>query len=100
MDFGVIKRAGGPIEPEEWKRVIAAHSALQPIPPRTGINPFTKEPVLFHAPDGAAYYFEDGQKVGNLALEEGEIKTTGVPAAVCEEIAAALSAELHEGDRS
>src|SRR5262245_46262833 len=100
MDFGVIKRSGASIQLDEWKRVIAAHAALEPVPPRTGINPFTKEPVVFNATGGAALYVENGDAVGNLSFEDGEISTTGVPTAICLEIAASLSAKFHEDYRS
>jgi hypothetical protein len=100
MEFCAIKRAGGSIALDEWKQIIAAHSALEEVPPRTGTNPFTNEQVIFIANGGAAYYVENGRKVGNLSYEDGEIKGTGIPVHVCEEISALLRAEFCEDYRS
>jgi hypothetical protein len=47
MDFARIRRASRPIDLAEWAQIIASHPALEQMPDRTGINPFTKEKVLF-----------------------------------------------------
>jgi hypothetical protein len=99
MDFGKIKRAARPIQLPEWNTIIASTSSLEQVPDRTGINPFTKEKVVFPG-EGKAYYVVDGERIGNASLEEGEILTTGIPRELCEQIAQALEAEVFEDDRS
>src|SRR5688500_9023489 len=99
MEFGIIKKRKGAISLTEWSRCIAAHKSLEPIPDSEGVNPFTQEKVVFPG-EGKAYYVKSGKKVGNLSLEDGEIKTTGVPKKLCAEIAELLSAEIHEADFS
>jgi hypothetical protein len=99
MQFGVIKRPRREISLEEWNRVIRDHPMLQQLPARTGINPFTREPMVFSG-EGKAYYIEAGVPRGNICLEGGELKTTGVPRPVCSEIALQLGARVHEDDRT
>src|SRR5262249_12317170 len=98
MEFGVIKNPSGPIQLDDWNRVVSAHPALETVQPRTVINPFTNESLI--AAPNADYYVEDGRKIGNLCLEDGEIKLTGIPTSICQEIAALFNADLHEDDRS
>ena len=99
MDFGKIKRNARPIKLAEWNKIIALMPVLEQVPDRTGINPFTKEQVVFPG-KGKAYYVVDGEKIGNASLEEGEILTTGIPRDVCEQIAKSLKAKVFEDDRS
>lgn len=99
MEFGKIQREMSPITLPEWKKVIAPNAFLEQMSPRTGINPFTKEKVVFSG-EGCAYYVVDGVKMGNASLENGEILTTGMPREVCEEIARSLKATVFEDDRS
>src|SRR5438034_1033361 len=99
MDFGRIKRDARPIKLPEWNKIIASTSALEQVPDRTGINPFTKEKVVFPG-QGKAYYVVDGERIGNASLEEGEILTTGIPRELCEQIAQSLKAKVFEDDRS
>ena len=99
MDFGRIKRDAHRIKLAEWNKIIASTSSLEQVPDRTGINPFTKEKLVFPG-EGKAYYVADGERVGNASLEEGEILTTGIPREVCEQIAQLLNAKLSEEDRS
>ena len=68
MDFARIQRDTTPITLSEWNAVIAAHTFLQRMPDRTGINPFTKENVLFSG-EGKAYYLVEGERAGNASLE-------------------------------
>lgn len=99
MDFGKIKRDARPIQLPEWNTIIASTSNLEQMPDRTGINPFTKEKVVFPG-EGKAYYVVDGESFGNASLEEGEILTTGIPRELCEQIAQSLKAKVFEDDRS
>ena len=97
--FARIARSYRPIDIAEWKNVIAAHPALEPMPDRVGVDPFTQEKVLFPG-EGRAFYIEDGQRVGNAAFENGEVLTTAIPQNVCEEVAAQLAAKVFDDDRS
>ena len=46
----------------EWIRLIEAHPELSPVPPKEGINPFTRDPYLYRArPDTARVVAEVGQ---------------------------------------
>ena len=89
MDFGKIKRDARQIRLPEWNKIIASISALEQVPDRTGINPFTNEKVVFPG-EGKVYYVVDGERIGNASLEEGEILTTGIPRELCEQIAQSL----------
>ena len=99
MDFGKIKREARPILLPEWTKIIASTSTLEQVPDRRGINPFTKEKVVFPG-EGKAYYVVDGERIGNASLEKGEILTTGIPRELCEQIAQSLKAKVFEDDRS
>lgn len=99
MDFGKIKRDARPIQLPEWNTIVASTSALELVPDRTRINPFTKEKVVFPG-EGKAYYVVDGERIGNASLEKGEILTTGIPRELCEQIARVLKAKVFEDDRS
>lgn len=99
MEFAKIVRAGKAIDHTEIEDLISKRDDLQPIPDRTGINPFTREPTVFRAPPGAIYEL-DGERLGNLTLEEGVILTTGIPETVVVEVAAVLNAEWSQDDHS
>jgi hypothetical protein len=99
MDFGRISRNSQPLRLDEWNQLIDSHDFLRPIPDRRGTNPFTKEEVLFSG-EGKAFYVENGEMVGNIALEDGELKTTGVPVEICRLLAERLGAHVIEDDRS
>ena len=95
MLFARIARPSRPIESSEWETLIST----QPMPAREGINSFTNEKVLFPG-RGRALYIHNGQPTGNAGLEAGEIFTTGVPADICQQLAAALKAQVFEDHRS
>ena len=99
MEFGRIARGSQPIRLDEWREIIESNDFLQPIPDRKGTNPFTKEEVVFSG-EGKAYYVKNGEEVGNIALEDGELLTTGVPKAICSLIAEQLGAQVFQDDRS
>ncbi len=99
MDVGRIRRAAHSITLPEWTNIIASTSALEQAPDRKGINPFTKEEVVFPG-EGKAYYVLDGERMGNASLQEGEILTTGIPRELCEQIAQCLKAKVFNDDRS
>jgi hypothetical protein len=50
----------------EWIVLIGVHSSLAPAVPKQGVNPFSKQPILFKpAPDYASVLL-DGRKVGAI----------------------------------
>jgi hypothetical protein len=99
MEFGRIRRESRPITAPEWKEIIASDASLEPMPGRTGVNPFTSEPVTSSGEGGAIYRLK-GEKAGNAVLENGEILTTGICRDVCDRIASVLGATVLVDDRS
>lgn len=99
MDFAKITRTDSTIEADEWISMIEQQSYLQPIPDRTGTNPFTGEEIQVPGL-GKAYYLENGTRIGNASLEEGQILTTAIPRPICEELASRLGAIVEDDDRS
>lgn len=99
MQFGRISRSEQRIQLDEWCEMIESRDFLQPIPDRKQTNPFTNEEVVFSG-EGKAYYVEDGEEVGNIALEDGQLLITGVPKAICNLIAEQLGAQFFQDERS
>lgn len=99
MQFAIIHRPQGAISIDEWTRLVETHPALVAALPRTGINPFTGAEVHFERV-GVAHVMLEGSVTGNAVLEHGRILTTGIPVAICEEIARRLQAVVAEDDRS
>jgi hypothetical protein len=99
VDFLRIRRHDSPITSQEWDKIIASHGSFEQIPDRAGINPSTKETIVFPGA-GKAYYVVDREKLGNASLEGGEILTTGVPKDVCDQVALCLNANVFVDDRS
>jgi hypothetical protein len=66
------------------------------VPPRCGINPFTKQPTLFHPAPGAAFFKTPAGRCsveyrdGTLVLSSGHADA----ASVAVEIASAFDAEV------
>ena len=99
MEFAKISRATDDIGLGEWSELIAKFEWLEALPDRTMKNPFTGEEIF--APGiGKAIFIQDGSGVGSAALEDGAVLTTGIPVSFCDEIAACLSANVEEDDRS
>ena len=98
MEVGVIKWPDRAIDHSDWHRLIADHIALEPVPDREMINPFTKARIVASGA-GKAYYRMGKKRVGNLSLEDGVILTSGVPRDFCVELARTLGAEVLEDDR-
>lgn len=99
MDFGRIKKESAPIGLAEWLNLITEHPALEHMPDREGINPFTNERVVFSG-RGKAFYVAGGERLGNAVLEDGEVLTSGIPRETCEDIARRLGGRVWEDDRS
>ncbi len=99
MDFGRIVKDAGEIDPGKWNEIIAKNELLEQAPDRKGVNPFTNEEVIFSGA-GVAFYYENGEKVGNICLQDGVLLTTGVPMSFSFELAKILNAVACEDDRS
>jgi hypothetical protein len=54
------------ISNQRWVKLIGEHPNLKPVPPKWGINPFTREPWLYHAPGNSARVFVDEKVVGTM----------------------------------
>jgi hypothetical protein len=50
----------------EWIVLIGAHSSLAPGVPKPGVNPFSKQPILYKAAPDYARVLLDGRKVGAI----------------------------------
>ncbi len=99
MEFGRIARDSSPIALPEWNKVIASMATLEQMPDRDAVNPFTQEKLIVPG-EGKAFYVARGKRIGNAGLENGEVLTTGIPHAACEQIAQFLNAKVYEDDRS
>lgn len=93
MDLFVIRKYAGAITLQEWRRVIEGASYLEQASDRTGVNPFTQQPITFSG-EGRAHFLTDGRRTGNIALRQGQLLTTGVPKSICAEIALKLGANV------
>ncbi len=98
MKYGTIK-LGNDKGPDDWLAVIAENNALVGIPPREGINPFSKEKVMIHAPKTTAHIMVDNQVEGTVSwAEDGssllniEVSDTGK--SVAKDIASRLKGHL------
>ncbi len=99
MDYGKIRKLNDKIQLREWENIINSHQSLTQASERKTVNPFTKKSITV-SNIGVAYYIENKNQAGNIALEEGELLTTGVPISICKDIAAILGAKVFEDDRS
>jgi hypothetical protein len=87
----------GGIPLDEWLQYIAASAVVRPVPPRDGVNPFTKQPTVFRPPAGAAVFRTVG---GDCFIEyrDGELLLSGATehaTAVASEIARAMRARVN-----
>lgn len=96
-----ITRPDDAIGLDEWNRIIESFDCLQAMPDRIMINPFTKEKMVASG-EGRAYYLENGNLVGAIIFEDGELHASKVPPVVCEIISKRLEAGYYEfeDDRS
>ena len=97
MFFQVTREPG--ITLDDVKRVIDEFDCFQEMPNRQGTNPFTNEPTVFSG-EGKALYVENGEPIGNFALEDGRLLFTGVPKQIVTRIAERLSANVQPWDSS
>jgi hypothetical protein len=57
---------GATVSKSEWIALIAVHPSLAQSAPRQGINPFTKEPVMYKPAPDSARVMADGAAVGAM----------------------------------
>ncbi|MFL6605733.1 MAG: hypothetical protein ACJ8R9_31025 [Steroidobacteraceae bacterium] len=73
--FFAIKKHVGAISLVDWNAVVDSSPYLERGLDRKGVNPFSKEPILFPG-EGKALFRVDGKRVGNIVLEQGQLLTT------------------------
>jgi hypothetical protein len=105
MDFiGEIQAKPDPpgINNAQWIEMIHEHPSLEPVPPREGINPFTRKPTVYPAPADSARVVVGGKEVGSMewAMDDSNmINVYGDPEVViplAREIAEALGGRFVE----
>jgi hypothetical protein len=103
MYLGQIEAASKAISETVWVAMIASHEHLSPVPPRKGINPFTRQPHEFKAPPTSAIVSIDGVKVGliswaqdgsSMLIVDAEDGCEDSVAGIAEGVAAALDARF------
>jgi hypothetical protein len=62
---GEIGASGG-IEADKWLALIKSHEALANVPPRMGVNPFTRQPCEYKAPESSAVIHKAGADIGGI----------------------------------
>jgi hypothetical protein len=94
----IVSREGG-ISLDEWLRYVEGSVIVRLVPPRAGINPFTRGPTVFRPPGGAASFNTNG---GNCSIEyrDGELHAFSPDdeaTCVIQDIAKALNAVMRRG---
>ena len=82
---------------DDVAKIVDHFDCFQEMPDRSGVNPFTNEPVMFVG-EGRAVYVEDGEAKGNFSLEDGRLLFTGVPEDIAKDAAALVSARIESWD--
>lgn len=81
ISIGEIKPEGGSqIHKKDWIELIANHPALSTIPPKEGVNPFTREPTKFFAPSTHAQVLIADESVGSITWAEDDSDSLNVSA--------------------
>jgi hypothetical protein len=63
----IVAREGTPaLVYEDWTRVVAEHPDLNRVMPHEGVNPFTRQPMMFHGSPGDARVVIAGETVGTM----------------------------------
>jgi len=65
--IGVIRANPLGIDRNRWVALIQVHTNLTPVKPREGINPFTKKPTLFRAPQDSAVIVAGSKEIGSMS---------------------------------
>jgi hypothetical protein len=88
-----------PIDPTKWLAMIGSRESLGHIPSQMGINPFTRQPWEFKAPDSTACILVDGNRVGSISwalddpsflIVQAEEDSTEAVAKIADEVAKLL----------
>ncbi len=91
------------IDRAAWVALISAHHCLAPVPARPGVNPFTREPMVFRAPDTEAIVCIGGAEVGFIGwamdgspmlIVRADDRSVERVVAMAQEIATALGGRL------
>lgn len=70
-----------PLTYDAWLAFIAATDDLHGIPPREGINPFTREPTLFRSPEDSVRLVRDDAEIGFFAWAQDDSAAVNVTCA-------------------
>jgi len=54
------------IDSDKWLALIKSHGALSNVPPRKGINPFSRQPCEYNAPASSALVQKGGADIGSI----------------------------------
>lgn len=73
--FGVIEGNDGELDPAKWIALIDEHPSLSPAEPREGVNPFSGEPTVFHAPETSARVLDGQEHIGSLEWAQDDSKS-------------------------
>jgi hypothetical protein len=91
------------IDQGRWIALIGSHRSLAPVPPRQGINPFTREQTEFRAPATSAIVSIEGTVVGSICwamdgspmlVVDARDESAEAVTSVADEVAIALGARF------
>ncbi len=68
----IVPNPSTELNEDPWIALIREHQNLCPVPPHTGINPFSKEPTVFTAPATSAHIVCSEQQIGGIAWSQDE----------------------------
>ena len=97
--IGQIEASEG-IALDKWLALIKMHGALASVPPRKGINPFTRQPCEYKAPTSTAIIRKGSTDIGliywamngsPLLIVEAEWDACDIVASIVEDIARSLA---------
>jgi hypothetical protein len=99
MDFlGMIAAPDGKpaLVYEDWARLVTGHPNLERVAPRQGVNPFTRQPMMFQGSPGEAHVMVAGEAVGEMhwALDDSARIVVAGDAARVRPIALDIAARL------
>ena len=98
-----------PLSYDAWLAVIAESDDLHAIPPREGINPFTRKPTLFYAAEDSVRLIRDDTHIGsfawaqdksaavNVACSDGYREMMAVAAREFAQVLGCVFSEFHAG---
>jgi hypothetical protein len=72
--IGLIEWPNGAseVDRQRWLKLIDTHGSLAQVPPRSGINPFTRKPTQVYAPRSTATVVIRGAEVGNIGWSQDD----------------------------